>query len=75
MAQLWTDFDAGLLTRDVENRASLDALLAGSAERRRVGWSGWRAIDAAERDRGARAARPRVKFVSIDEMLSTGLRG
>ncbi|WP_029111587.1 FAD-dependent oxidoreductase [Mycobacterium sp. URHD0025] len=74
VAQLWADFDAGLLTRDVESRASLDALLAGRGAEA-VGWSGWRAIDAAERDRGARAARPRVKFVSIDEMLSAGLRG
>jgi hypothetical protein len=34
-----------------------------------------RAIDAAERERGVRAARPRVKFVSVDELLSAGLRG
>jgi ferredoxin--NADP+ reductase len=31
-------------------------------------WSDWRAIDAAERDRGAGAARPRTKFVSVEEM-------
>lgn len=74
VAQLWADFDAGLLTRDVEGRESLDALLA-SRGAEPVGWPGWRAIDAAERDRGAQQDRPRVKFVSIEEMLSAGLRG
>ncbi|MFV8053114.1 FAD-dependent oxidoreductase [Mycobacterium sp. 48b] len=73
VAQLWADFDAGLLTRDIEGRESFDALLAGRGAEP-VGWPGWRAIDAAERDRGVRAARPRVKFVSIEEMLSAGLR-
>ncbi|OBB33595.1 ferredoxin [Mycolicibacterium peregrinum] len=74
VAQLWADFDAGLLSRDVEGRESLDALLAARGAEP-LGWSGWRAIDAAERDRGVRAARPRVKFVSVEEMLSAGLRG
>lgn len=74
VTQLWADFDAGLLRRDVEDRESLDALLATRGAEP-LGWSGWRAIDAAERDRGVRAARPRVKFVSVEEMLSAGLRG
>ncbi|TVY06379.1 4Fe-4S dicluster domain-containing protein [Mycolicibacterium porcinum] len=74
VAQLWADFDAGLLTREVEDRASLDALLAGRGAEP-LGWPGWRAIDAAERDRGVQAARPRLKFVSIEELLSAGLRG
>lgn len=74
VAQLWADFDAGLLARDVDGRESLDALLA-SRGAEAVGWPGWRAIDAAERDRGVQAARPRVKFVSIEEMLSAGRRG
>lgn len=74
VAQLWADFDAGLLARDVEDRESLDVLLAARGAEP-VGWPGWRAIDAAERDRGVQAARPRVKFVSIEEMLSAGLRG
>jgi ferredoxin--NADP+ reductase len=33
------------------------------------------AIDAAERDAGTRANRPRVKFPSVDEMLAAGRRG
>ena len=37
----------------------------------KVEWQGWKAIDAAERSRGSDSARPRVKFVSIDEMLAT----
>lgn len=74
VAQLWADFGAGLLARDIAGRESLDALLAARGGEP-VGWQGWRAIDAAERDRGAQTARPRVKFVSIEEMLSAGLRG
>jgi len=74
VAQVWADFDAGLLTRDVKGVESLDALLAARGAEP-VGWPGWRAIDAAERDRGVQAARPRVKFVSVEEMLSAGLRG
>ncbi|UHJ56154.1 FAD-dependent oxidoreductase [Mycolicibacterium fortuitum] len=74
VTQLWADFEAGLLTRDIESRESLDTLLAGRGAEP-VGWSGWRAIDAAERDRGVQVARPRVKFVSVEEMLSAGLRG
>lgn len=74
VAQLWADVDAGLLAREVEGRESLDALLAARGAEP-LGWPGWRAIDAAERDRGVQAARPRVKFVSVEEMLSAGLRG
>ncbi|MGV0814173.1 FAD-dependent oxidoreductase [Mycolicibacterium boenickei] len=74
VAQLWADFDAGLLARDIADREALDAVLA-SRGAVPVGWPDWRAIDAAECDRGVQAARPRVKFVSIEEMLSAGLRG
>lgn len=35
-----------------------------------VDYAGWCRIDAAERDRGRETDRPRVKFVSIDEMLA-----
>ena len=68
---LFEDFDAGVLGSgtDTGDRDQLRALLAdrGLAP---VDWAGWRGIDAAERDRGAGTARPRVKFVAIDEMLS-----
>ncbi|MGV9408513.1 4Fe-4S binding protein [Nocardia sp. NPDC003693] len=73
VAQLWADYAAGALTRDVGDRAAVRALLAerGVAP---VDWPGWRAIDAVERERGASAARPRVKFVTIPELLA-GARG
>ncbi|MBU9764246.1 4Fe-4S dicluster domain-containing protein [Mycobacterium sp. TNTM28] len=73
VTQMWADFDAGLLNRDIADRDSLEALLT-SRGAEPLSWPGWRAIDAAERDRGVQAARPRVKFVSIEEMLSAGLR-
>ena len=74
VAQVWADFDGGRLDREIGDRASLDALLtARGAEP--MGWSGWRAIDAAERARGQDADRPRVKFVSIDELLGAGRTG
>ena len=73
VAQLWNDFDSGVLIREVADRESLDALLASRGSEP-VGWPGWRAIDAAERNCGAQAARPRVKFVSIQEMLSVSRR-
>ncbi|HEX5144083.1 MAG TPA: FAD-dependent oxidoreductase [Mycobacterium sp.] len=69
VGHLLDDFDAGLLTRNVEDRTALRGLLAdrGLAP---VDWSGWRGIDSAERDRGREASRPRVKFVRIDDMLA-----
>ncbi len=51
----------------------IDALLA---ERRPdlVGVEGWRAIDAAELERGRDAQRPRVKLASRDELLAAAAR-
>jgi ferredoxin/flavodoxin---NADP+ reductase len=34
-----------------------------------VSYSGWEAIDAAEKSKGEPLGRPRVKFCSIDEMV------
>lgn len=49
-----------------------DALAELLAERgvEYVSFSGWEAIDAAERERGEPLGRPRVKFTSVDEMLA-----
>lgn len=69
VAKLFEDFDAGVLTRAVGSRDALCDLLA-ERELTPVDWTGWRGIDSAERERGAGSARPRVKFVAIDEMLS-----
>jgi ferredoxin--NADP+ reductase len=69
VAQLWEDFDEGTLARDVKDRAALLEVLAERGVYP-VDWQGWRAIDTAERQRGADAARPRVKFVDIRDMLT-----
>jgi ferredoxin--NADP+ reductase len=69
VAQIWEDFDAGRLAHDVKDRAALQELLAGRGAYP-VDWQGWRAIDSAERRRGADFARPRVKFVDIRDMLA-----
>ena len=67
---LWSDYSDGVLAREVAGPDSLRALLERSGVRP-VDWSGWKAIDAAERERGAATARPRVKFVGIPELRST----
>ncbi|MFW0787021.1 4Fe-4S binding protein [Gordonia sp. CPCC 206044] len=69
VAGLLADHDAGVLGRDVGDH---DALTATMAERGAdpIDWPGWRAIDAAERARGAETGRPRIKFVTIEDMLS-----
>ena len=40
-----------------------------------VTYAGWEAIDRAERERGEPQGRPRVKFVSIDEMVEAARTG
>jgi ferredoxin/flavodoxin---NADP+ reductase len=69
VARLWQDFDRGALARDVGDRAAMQQLLLdrGAAP---VDWRGWRAIDTAERKRGADVSRPRLKFIHIADMLT-----
>ena len=69
VARMWEDFDDGKLTRDVQDRAALEELLT-QRNADPVGWSGWCAIDTAERKRGVEASRPRVKFVDVAEMVA-----
>jgi ferredoxin/flavodoxin---NADP+ reductase len=69
VAHVFDDYDAGLLARDVGGRDALRTVLT-ERDLSPVDWTGWRGIDTAERDRGRNSARPRVKFVQIDEMLS-----
>lgn len=69
ITQLWHDFDTGSLAREVKDRAALTEMLVERGATR-VCWGGWRAIDTAERERGADAARPRVKYVDIVQMIS-----
>jgi ferredoxin--NADP+ reductase len=68
LTRLWEDYDSGLLNRTVCEPSGIGELLADrNAEP--LNWHGWKAIDAAERDRGDAASRPRVKFVDIADML------
>lgn len=68
VAALLADVDDGALTRTVAGRDALRALMdeRGVCP---VDWSGWRAIDSAERSRGSEQSRPRVKFVAVEELL------
>lgn len=68
VTRLWEDYDSGMLNRTVREPSGIGELLADrNAEP--LNWHGWKAIDAAERDRGDAASRPRVKFVDIADML------
>jgi ferredoxin--NADP+ reductase len=70
VSRLVEDLAAGALSAPaVPERAKIDALLA---ERRPdlVTVDGWRAIDAAELERGRDEQRPRVKLASHDELLA-----
>ncbi len=62
---LLEDARAGLLRRESDER--LENLLADSEV---VVYAGWEAIDAAEKGRGEPHGRPRIKFVSWDELLA-----
>jgi ferredoxin/flavodoxin---NADP+ reductase len=66
--RVWEDFDDGKLSRDVKDRAALEQMLTQRGADP-VGWSGWCAIDTAERKRGVEASRPRVKFIDVAEMV------
>ncbi|WP_179468001.1 4Fe-4S binding protein [Mycolicibacterium vinylchloridicum] len=70
---LFEDFTAGRLARQVGPNSDVDALLA---ERNVpvVDWLGWRAIDAAERDRAADSGRPRVKYCDPAELVAVARR-
>lgn len=69
VARLWEDFDAGVLTTEVGDRAEIDAVIASHGATP-LSWQDWTAIDEAERDRGEQVSRPRVKFVDVADMLA-----
>lgn len=69
VARIWEDFDNGELDKTLPAPAEIGDILRerGVTE---LGLQDWHAIDAAERERGAAASRPRVKFVDIADMLA-----
>ncbi|MGV0991973.1 FAD-dependent oxidoreductase [Mycolicibacterium mucogenicum] len=69
VAQLWTDFDNGLLTQDIGEPTALADLLAERGVHP-LAWQDWCAIDTAERQRGLDRFRPRDKFVRIADALA-----
>jgi ferredoxin--NADP+ reductase len=58
-----------VLPRSEAAPAEVDALLAARGAEV-VTNEGWLAIDAVERERGARQGRPRVKICSRDDLLA-----
>jgi ferredoxin--NADP+ reductase len=71
---LIADVRAGRLDGEAADPAAIDEWLAERAPGH-VTYSGWEAIDAAERGRGEPQGRPRVKFVRVDEMLEAAKSG
>ncbi|MFC9789062.1 FAD-dependent oxidoreductase [Rhodococcus sp. NPDC127528] len=69
VARLFEDFQAGHLVRQVGSRRELTKLV-GQRQPARIDYRGWRAIDSAERSRGAATGRPRVKITDVDELLA-----
>ena len=58
--------------RELDDEA-LERLLVERAPEH-VTYEGWEAIDRAEQERGKPLGRPRVKFISIAEMLDAAAR-
>jgi len=69
VARLVEDFTSGRLTHAVGDRAALSRLLAERGANA-IDWSGWRAVDAAERRHGRERSRPRVKIVDTAELVA-----
>jgi ferredoxin--NADP+ reductase len=69
---LLDDYVGGLLTRPAKGPDDLRALLGQTAA---IDTDGWRAIDEHERRLGRESSCPRVKLVSVEEMLAVASRG
>jgi ferredoxin/flavodoxin---NADP+ reductase len=69
------DLDAGALNRPVDpDREALETLL-DERKPEHVTYTGWEAIDAAEKTAGEPHGRPRVKLTSFDELLEAAREG
>jgi ferredoxin--NADP+ reductase len=72
---LLADLDAAALNQPSDpDRDSLEALLA-ERKPEHVTYTGWEAIDSAERSAGEPHGRPRVKLTSFDELLDAAREG
>ena len=70
---LFADLEADRLPEPTAEAGAIEELLAERAPEY-VEWDGWELIDAAEQERGKPLGRPRVKFVSLAEMLDAAAR-
>jgi ferredoxin--NADP+ reductase len=70
IATLIEDFEAGALTAPARNRTDLVALLA-KRQPEVIDKARWAAIDAAEQAAGTPHGRPRVKFVSLEQLRAS----
>ena len=70
---LFADLEADRLPEPTPEAGAIEELLAERAPEY-VEWDGWELIDAAEQERGKPLGRPRVKFVSLAEMLDAAAR-
>ena len=70
---LFADREADRLPAPSGDAAPIEELLADRVPDY-VEWEGWELIDAAEQERGKPLGRPRVKFVSLAEMLDAAAR-
>ena len=69
MDELFEDLAAGKLNEPTDpSRESLEELLAERAPEH-VTYSGWEAIDRAEKAAGEPHGRPRVKLTTVEELL------
>ncbi|MCP2320212.1 ferredoxin--NADP+ reductase [Nocardia amikacinitolerans] len=73
-ATLLSDFLAGALAEPPRNRDDFADLLS-QRQPDLIDREGWRFIDAAERDSGIPARRPRVKFTAIQDMVAAAKSG
>jgi ferredoxin/flavodoxin---NADP+ reductase len=72
---LLADLDADALNRPADaDREALEMLLA-ERKPEHVTYTGWEAIDAAEKTAGEPHGRPRVKLTSMDELLEAAREG
>jgi ferredoxin--NADP+ reductase len=72
---LFEDLAEGRVPELAPAGGSIEELLAERSPDTVVTYTGWEAIDAAEKGRGEPLGRPRVKFCTIDEMLEASRSG